>query len=82
MLSEVDVLSGRLAHTPFEHLTLAQQLNVTVDKFAQEALVSSLENKRHIDSFFPFETIRVFDRSTKEKSIGEMSENLARWRIE
>ena len=42
--------------------------------------MSSLENERHIDSSFPFETIRVFDRSTKEKSIGEMSENLARWR--
>ena len=65
-------------HTPFDRLTLAQQLNVIADKLAQEVLVSSLENERHIDSSFPFETIRVFDKSTKEKGIGEMSKNLAR----
>ena len=69
-------------HTPFELLTLAQQLNVIADKLAQEVLVSSLENERHIDSFFPFETIRVFDNSTKEKGISEISKNLARWRSE
>ena len=69
-------------HTLFEHLTLAQQLNVIADKLAQEALVSSLINERHIDSSSPFETIQVFDRSTKEKSISEISENLARWRSE
>ena len=45
-------------------------------------MVSSLGNERHIDSSFPFETIRVFGKSTKEKSIGEMTENLARWRSE
>ena len=69
-------------HTPFEHLTLAQQLNVIADKLAQEVLVSSLGNERHIDSSFPFERIRVFDKSTKEEGIGEMSKNLARWRSE
>ena len=46
-------------HTPFEHLTLAQQLNVIADKLAQEVLVSSLENERHVESSFPFETIWV-----------------------
>ena len=65
-------------HAPFERLTLAQQLNVTANKLAQEVLVSSLKNERHIDSSFPFETIRVFDSSTKEKGIGEMTKNLAR----
>ena len=43
-------------------------------------LVSSLGNEHHIDSSFPFETIWVFDKSTKEKGIGKMSKNLARWR--
>ena len=69
-------------HTSFEHLILAHQLNVMTEKLAQEVLVSSHENERHIDSSFPFETIRVFDKSTKEKGIGQMSKNLARWRSE
>ena len=67
-------------HTLFEHLTLAQQLNVIADNLTQEVLVSSLGNERHIDSSFTFETIRVSDKSTKEKGIGKMSENLTRWR--
>ena len=68
--------------TPFEHLTLAQQLNIIADKLAQDSLVLSLETERHIDGSFPFETIRVFDRSSREKSVGKMSEDLARWRSE
>ena len=67
-------------HTPFKHQTLAQQLNVIADKLAQEVLVPSLVNERHIDSSFPFETIKIFDKTTKEKGIDKMRENLARWR--
>ena len=69
-------------HTSFEHLTLAQQLNDIADKLAPEVLVSSLRNECHIDSFFPFETIQIFDKSTKENSVGEISKNLARLRSE
>lgn len=55
---------------PYKHLMLAQQLNVEADRISQPTLMPSLTvgcciNGQH----FPFETVRVINKSTKEKSI-------------
>ena len=62
---------------PYEHLTLAQRLKVDVDDMAQTRLITSMTTQGFIENHFPYEIVRVTNKDTTEKGIGDMSENLA-----
>ena len=46
---------------------------------AQTRLIAFMTTQGFIKNHFPFKTVRVTNKVTREKGIGDMSENLARW---
>ena len=52
-------------HLYFEDMTKEQQLNVTMDKEAGEALEKSVENNEHIKPDFPHKRLRMECGHTK-----------------
>ena len=64
----------------YKHLTLAQCLNVNMDRMTQHDLLLSLVIRWFIRSHSLFKNVRVIDKKTKEKSAGNMSDNFSTWR--
>ena len=58
---------------PWEQLSVPEQLNILMDKYAKDALLRDLANSMFIDQVFPFEQI-VISCGNKRASASPMKE--------
>ena len=62
-----------------DQLTLEETLNIEADEMADKALRLAVRMNKCIEPSLPYEQIKLIYKTTEEKAIGLIVDNLSKW---